>query len=78
METRKESINKPVSSGSMSIDENEDKSSHEEMESQFVEPSGSSKRPRSLRSKVWQFFTNISVCDDGKTRAARNACGKNM
>ncbi|KAG4909229.1 hypothetical protein JHK87_055345 [Glycine soja] len=37
--TLKESINKPVSSGSMSIDENEDKSSHEEMESQFVEPS---------------------------------------
>ena len=78
METRKESINKLVSSGSMSIDENEDKSSHEEMQSQFVEPSGSSKSPRSLRSKVWQFFTNISVCDDGKTRAARNACGKNM
>uniref|UniRef100_A0A0R0KFT3 HAT C-terminal dimerisation domain-containing protein n=1 Tax=Glycine max TaxID=3847 RepID=A0A0R0KFT3_SOYBN len=35
----------------MSIDENEDKSSHEDMQSQFVEPSGSSKRPRSLRSK---------------------------
>ena len=31
METRKQSINKPVSSGSMSIDENEDKSSHEDM-----------------------------------------------
>ncbi|RZB65720.1 putative AC transposase, partial [Glycine soja] len=49
METRKESINKLVSSSSMSNDENEDKSSHEEMQSQFVEPSGSSKRPRSLR-----------------------------
>ncbi|KAL5133673.1 hypothetical protein HKD37_03G006965 [Glycine soja] len=76
IETRKNSINKPVSSGSMSIDENEDKSSHEDMQSQFVEPSGSSKRPRSLRSKVWQFFTNIGVCDDGKTRATCNACGK--
>ena len=76
METRKESINKLVSSSSMSIDENEDKSSHEEMQSQFVEPSGSSKRPRSLRSKVWQFFTNIGVCDDGKTKATCNACGK--